>query len=173
MDELLGDFVEFWGQMSKFWGIPPATARIHAWLLTRADSAETDSIMEGLGMSRGAVSMACKELKDWGLITTERLHGQRRTLYRPVTDLEKVVRNVVLNRKRREWSPILDQLDTLIPQLRKNKSAEARIVRERLERIQHLVEAADSLADTFISGGTVRGLALKMMVSAALRKRKK
>ena len=56
---------------------------------------------------------------------------------------------------------------------RKNKSAEARIVRERLERIQHLVEAADSLADTFISGGTVRGLALKMMVSAALRKRKK
>jgi len=34
--------------------------------------------MRGLSMSRGAVSMACKELRDWGLVTTLQEPGVRR-----------------------------------------------------------------------------------------------
>jgi DNA-binding transcriptional regulator GbsR (MarR family) len=51
--------------MGPFWGVL-ATARVYGWLISKADASTSDEIMAGLGMSRGAASMACRELRDWG-----------------------------------------------------------------------------------------------------------
>ena len=109
------EFVQLWGSMGPFWGVSPATARIYGWLISRKDSATADEIMEGLEMSRGAVSMACRELRDWGLVALEKESGTRQLSYRPETDLEKAMRNIVQARKRREWDPILERLREWIP----------------------------------------------------------
>src|SRR6185295_20140851 len=88
-------FVQLWGTMGTFWGVAPATARVYGWLISRKDSATADEIMQGLEMSRGAVSMACRELRDWGLVTLEKESGSRQLSYRPETDLERAMRNIV------------------------------------------------------------------------------
>src|SRR6185436_5478456 len=133
------EFVQLWGQMGPFWGVSPATARVYGWLLSKADAATSDEIMAGLSMSRGAVSMACRELRDWGLIEFEREPAGRHFRYRPETEMEKAIRNIVQTRKRREWDPMLERLREWIPKLEAERSAEAQIFKDRLKAIEALV----------------------------------
>lgn len=164
-------FVQLWGSMGAFWGVPPTTARVYGWLLSKKDHATADDIVEGLEMSRGAVSMACRELRDWGLIHPERESGSRQVSYRAETDLEKAIKNIVQARKRREWDPILAHLREWIPKLEADRSPEAAVFRERLKSIESLVGMADSMAESFLKGGMVQRLGLKVLVAAAHTKR--
>ncbi len=172
-DTVRADFVELWGAMGPFWGVPPATARVYGWLLSKKDPATADEIVEGLAMSRGAVSMACRELRDWGLLYLDHTAGTRQIAYRPETDLERAIRNIIQARKRREWDPILEHLRAWIPKLAAERSAEAAVFRERLKNIEALVATADSMAESFLKGGLVNQLGLKFLVAAAGRKSRK
>lgn len=172
-ETIRSDFVELWGRLGSFWGVPPTTARIYGWLLSRAEPATPDEIVAGLGMSRGAVSMACRELSDWGLVHDEKGARGRQRTWRPETDLEKAIRNIVATRKRREWNPILENLREWIPSLDGDDSEEAEVFRERLKSIESLVGTADAMAESFLKGGMVQRLGLKALVTAARRKSKK
>ncbi len=173
VEEVRREFAELWGAMAPFWGVPPMTGRVYGWLLSRAEPATAEELMEGLSMSRGAVSMACRELRDWGLVHAERVEGGRQSTYRPETDLELVIRGIVANRKRREWDPILARLRAWIPRLEGERSVEVQVFRERLRAIEALVGMADSMAESFLAGGLVQRLGLKALVGAAQRKSKR
>lgn len=165
------DFVEFWGSLGSYWGIPPATARVYAWLISQPQPSNADAIVDGLGMSRGAVSMAARELRDWGLVKLERPQGSRQIVYRPETDLEVAIRNIVQTRKRREWDPLQERLRGWIAELDGQRSQEAEVFRERLRSIEALVGLADSMAESFLKGGMVQKLGLKFLVASAQRRR--
>ncbi len=167
VDQVRQAFVQLWGSMGPFWGISPTTARVYSWLLSRSEPADADEIVHGLEMSRGAVSMACRDLREWHLIFPEKAPGSRRVTYRPATDLEKVIRNIVEIRKRREWDPILENLREWIPRLEADPSPEAAVFRQRLESLESLIGLTDSLVDVFLKGGLVGRLGLKMLVKAA------
>jgi len=164
------DFVGLWGRMGSFWGVSPATGRVYGWLLTRAEPQDAEAIREGLDMSRGAVSMACRELQDWQLVSTLRSAGSRRVLYAPETDLERAVRNIVLTRKRREWDPILERLRRWIPELKRDKSHEAAVFLDRLQAIEGMVALVDELSEQFLKGGVLQRLGLKLLVARARRR---
>lgn len=165
LDTVRRDFEQLWGAMAPFWGISPTMARVYSWLLSRTETADTDEIMRGLELSRGAVSMACRELRDWGLIFPEKEPGSRRITYRPATDLEKVIRNIVQTRKRREWDPILEKLREWIPRLSESESTDAKIFLERLEGIEALIGRADTVIENFLKGGMVSRIGLKILAT--------
>ena len=165
-------FIELWGGLGPFWGVPPATSRVYGFLVSKAESQTADEIVEGLGMSRGAVSMACRELRSWGLVHLERTSGTRQLAYRPETDLERAIRSIVQTRKRREWDPLLDHLREWIPRLEAERSAEAAVFRERLAAIEALVSMADSMAESFLKGGLVQKIGLKVLVASAGKKKR-
>lgn len=167
LEDVRRAFVQLWGAMGSFWGIPPTTAQVHSYLLSQAEAQDTDEIMNGLELSRGAVSMACRELRDWGLVHVEKPPGSRRVSFRPATDLVRVIRNIVEMRKRREWDPVLDSLREWIPRLRSEHSDEAEVLRQRLVELEGLLAAADSLIEGFLRGGLVGKLGLKLLVRSA------
>ena len=167
VDTVREAFVQLWGSLGQFWGISPTTARVHSWLLSRAEPADTDEIMAGLEMSRGAVSMACRELREWHLIQAEKAPGSRRVTFSPATDLEKVVRNIVQIRKRREWDPVLEHLREWIPELERDPSPDAKVLRRRLEALEALVGLADSMVEVFLKGGLLGRVGLRLLVKAA------
>ena len=166
-------FTQLWGRMGPFWGVAPTTARVYGWLLSVPEGATAERIVRELGMSRGAVSMACRELRDWGLVFDSKEPGSRQVTYRPETDLEKAIRNIVQTRKRREWDPILEHLREWIAELEAERNEEAALFRERLEAIEALVGLADSMAESFLKGGLVPKLGLKALVGAAREKQRK
>ena len=170
LDDVRDSFIQLWGRLGGFWGVPPTTARVHGYLLTQIDPVDAETIVTDLGMSRGAVSMACRELRDWGLVYTEREPGSRRDRFRAETDLEKAIRTIVQTRKRREWDPLLSHLQDWIPALDGLKSSDAQAFRDRLKDIEAIVGLADSMAEDFLKGGVLQRLGLKAMVNRA-RKR--
>ncbi len=160
-------FIQLWGEMGPFWGVSPAAARLFAWLYSRTEPADAEELMDGLGLSRGAVSMGCRELRDWGLLRTVKEPGARRGLYRAETDLEKAIRNIVQTRRRREWTPLLDHMEEWIADLDRDRSADGKAFRLRLKELQALIREADSMAELFLKGGPVQRLGLKLLVAAA------
>ncbi len=167
------EFIQLWSRLGQFWGIPAGTSRVYAWLLSRPDGAGSDEIMTGLRMSRGAVSMACKELRDWGLILTLQDPGERRARHVVETDLATVVRNIVQARKRREWDPILDGVRDWIPRLAGDDSRDAAALRDRLESIEACVGVADGMAQRFLAGGMLSDLGLRTLTAAARKRQRR
>lgn len=157
------DFVRLWAAMAPFWGISPTTAKVYSWLLSRAGTADADEIVHGLELSRGAVSMACRDLRDWGLIFPEKEPGSRRITYRPATDLETMIRSIVQTRKRREWDPIVEKLREWIPLLSEDESDDAVTFLNRLEGIEALVTRADTVIERFLKGGIVSRIGLRIL----------
>jgi DNA-binding transcriptional regulator GbsR (MarR family) len=173
-EDVRRELVDLWGRMGKFWGISAGTSRIYAWLLSLPEAAGTEEIMEGLSVSRGAVSMAMAELLDWGLVVAERDPGSRRTLYRVETDIARVVRNIVRARKRREWDPILEKVREWIPRLEAERSARGETLLDRLRTLERSIAMADSMAALFLEGGKLTDLGLHAIVAAARpRKRRR
>ena len=166
VDRVREEFVQLWGALGTFWGVPPTTARVFGWLMSRSEPADAQEIMAGLELSRGAVSMACRELREWKLIAPERVAGARRVVYRPETDLERVLRNVVQIRKRREWDPIRENMRDWIPALEVDTTPETAVFLQRLRAIDTVMARADAIAEFLLKGGTVTDFGLKALLGA-------
>lgn len=172
VDDVRERFVRLWGRLGPFWGVSPATARVLAFLLSRPQPEDGDTIAAELDMSRGAVSMACRELTAWGLVHPERSAGSRRVAYRPETEPRKAIRAIVQTRKRREWDPLLEELREWLALLSKERSSEAAVLRARLQDVEAIVSQVDDLADSFLRGGVLQRLGLELVLRNAKKRRK-
>ncbi len=167
------EFVDLWGRLASFWGISPAAARAYAFLLSAREGATAAELCEGLGMSRGAVSMSTRELREWGLAVPEKQPRSREVRWRLERDVERVVRSIVATRKRREWDPILEHVDGWIAALKDEKGEDNSFLRDQLETIGSIVELVDDMAQRFLGGSVVDRLALGLLVHATRRKRRR
>lgn len=171
LEEVQDGLVELWGRLAPFWGVAPTTARVHGWLLGREEPVDGQALADGLGTSRGAVSMACRELVEWGLVLSQRPSGSRRVLYRAETDLERAIRGILATRKRREWDPLAEHLAHWRDLLAADRSRPVAELRRRLTQLEGVVSLADRTAATFLKGGVLPRLGLRALVAAAGRRR--
>ena len=65
-----------WGEMGASWGVAPAIARVHAYLMTRQAALTEREVREALGLSHRAASLALADAEAWGLV--ERVSEPRR-----------------------------------------------------------------------------------------------
>jgi DNA-binding transcriptional regulator GbsR (MarR family) len=66
-----------WGEIGPSWGVPPATARVHGYLLASRRPMSEREIRLALGLSHRATSLALAESAAWGLV--ERVPEVRRS----------------------------------------------------------------------------------------------
>lgn len=106
-------FIQSWGALGTSWGINRTMAQIHALLLVSPQSLCAEEVMEALKISRGNANMNLRALMDWGLAFKELKPGERREFFVAEKDMWQVVRNIILNRKKKELEPTLKVLDEL------------------------------------------------------------
>ncbi len=102
-----------WGEMGAAWGVAPAVARVHAYLMTRQQPLTEREVREALGLSHRAASLALAEAGQWGIV--ERVPEPRRVgrrgpagvAYSAVGDHWQWFGRVVAERKVREGDPII------------------------------------------------------------------
>ena len=102
-----------WGEMGAAWGVAPAIARVHAYLMTRQAPLTEREVREALGLSHRAASLALAEAEEWGIV--EKVLEPRRvgrrgpagTAYVAVGDHWRWFGRVVAERKTREGDPII------------------------------------------------------------------
>ena len=106
-----------WGEMGAAWGVAPAIARVHAYLMSRRGPLTEREVREALGLSHRAASLALNEAEGWGLV--ERVPEPRRvgkrgpagTAYLAVNDPWRWLGRIVAQRKTREGDPIVEVLE--------------------------------------------------------------
>ncbi len=106
-----------WGEMGAAWGVAPAIARVHAYLMARREPLTEREVREALDLSHRAASVALAEAVEWGLV--ERVLEPRRvgrrgpagTAFVAVSDHWRWFGRVVAERKVREGDPIVDVLE--------------------------------------------------------------
>jgi DNA-binding transcriptional regulator GbsR (MarR family) len=106
-----------WGEMGAAWGVAPAIARVHAYLMSRREPLTEREVREALGISHRAASLALAEAEEWGLV--ERVPMPRRVMRRGPAGVAFVAVNdpwrwfgrIVAQRKSREGDPIVEVLE--------------------------------------------------------------
>jgi DNA-binding transcriptional regulator GbsR (MarR family) len=116
-EEIRLALADAWGEMGAAWGVAPAIARVHAYLMTRQEPLTEREVREALGLSHRAASLALAEAESWGLV--ERVAEPRRvgrrgpagTAYQAIGDHWRWFGRVVAERKVREGDPIIVVLE--------------------------------------------------------------
>ena len=117
-EEIRLRLADAWGEMGAAWGVAPAIARVHAYLMSRRAPLTEREVREALGISHRAASLALNEAADWGLV--ERVPEPRRVgrrgpagvAYLAVNDPWRWFGRVVAQRKTREGDPIVAVLES-------------------------------------------------------------
>ena len=115
---------EAWGEMGAAWGVAPAIARVHAYLMARQEALTEREVREALGLSHRAASLALSEAEAWGIV--ERVSEPRRvgargpagTAYRAVGDHWQWFGRVISERKLREGDPVIAVLERTLLEAR-------------------------------------------------------
>ncbi|OGO52583.1 MAG: hypothetical protein A2V84_13915 [Chloroflexi bacterium RBG_16_70_13] len=116
-EEIRLRLADAWGEMGAAWGVAPAIARVHAYLMTRQAPLTEREVREALGLSHRAASLALADAEAWGLV--ERVAEPRRVgrrgpagaAYQAIGDHWRWLGRVVAERKVREGDPIIDVLE--------------------------------------------------------------
>ncbi|MEO5964058.1 MAG: hypothetical protein ABIR11_01240 [Candidatus Limnocylindrales bacterium] len=116
-EEIRLTLADAWGEMGAAWGVAPAIARVHAYLMTRGEPLTEREVREALNLSHRAASLALAEAEAWGL--AERVSEPRRvgkrgpagTAYMAIGDHWRWFGRVVAERKVREGDPIIVVLE--------------------------------------------------------------
>ena len=116
-EEIRRRLADAWGEMGAAWGVAPAIARVHAYLMARQEPLTEREVREALGLSHRAASLALAEAEAWGLV--ERVPETRRvgrrgpagTAFQAIGNHWRWVGRIVAERKVREGDPIVEVLE--------------------------------------------------------------
>ena len=141
-------FIQSWGALGSSWGINRTMAQIHALLLVSPEALSAEEIMEELKISRGNANMNIRALIDWRLVFKELKAGERKEYFVAEKDMWEVVKNIIIQRKKRELEPMIRALDEIssVEEVDQESREFVEIVRE----IKLFSNKADSTLDTLV-----------------------
>ena len=156
-------FLQVWGTLGSDWGINRTMAQVHALLMISPQALSADEIMEELKISRGNSNMNIRALIDWGLVYKELKAGDRKEYFVAEKDMWIVIKQIMLQRKKKELEPIVKLLDELSSVSANDKNSEefVTVIRD----IKLFAGKADSTLDALIKADSnwFLGTFLKMI----------
>ena len=145
MAPIVKDFVQHFGEMGSRWGINRTVGQVYALLFVSAEPLNAEAIVSELAISRSNVSMAIKELRNWRLLETVFVPGERSEHFAAPDDVWKIFQTLAEERRRREVDPTLSMLrDALI---REPTNAEEKHALGRMSEMHDLIELATNWFD--------------------------
>ena len=106
-------FIQAWGTLGSKWGINRTMAQVQALLLLAPEAMSADEVMAALQISRGNANTSLRGLIDWGVVTKIHKPGERREYFLAEKDMWEVMRQVIIERRRRELEPVLRVLEDI------------------------------------------------------------
>jgi DNA-binding transcriptional regulator GbsR (MarR family) len=141
-------FIQSWGNFGSNWGINKTMAQVHALLLVTENPISTEDIMSYLDISRGNANMNIRTLIEWGLVTKDIINGTRKEYFVAEKDILIVVKQIIVNRKKKELEPTIKILEDV--QKIEDESPEKDNFLRMIQEIEHFSRKADLLLDKLI-----------------------
>jgi DNA-binding transcriptional regulator GbsR (MarR family) len=149
LEEGKDKFIQSWGALGSSWGINRTMAQIHALLLISPDTLSADDIMDDLKISRGNANMNIRALIDWGLVYKKLKTGERKEYFEAEKDMWKVVKQIIIQRKKKELEPMLRVLDEISSV--QGDDQESQEFAEVIRDIKLFSSKADSTLDSLVN----------------------
>lgn len=140
LPETARKFILHWGEMGTRWGINRTVAQIHALLYLSDRPLHAEEICQTLVLARSNVSVALRELQNWGIVKVTHLPGDRRDHFESMSDVFEMFRVIMNERRKREIDPTLKLIDDCLDTDAGDPN-EA-LVRARLEKMRDFFELA-------------------------------
>jgi len=130
------------GDLMAFWGFQRSHGRIWALLYLMERPLHAGELSEALELSAGQISMCLRELEHWGVVHPVRQEGQRRTWFRPETNLFRMVTRVFRERELEQIRTLSKTLLEAMAELRQHAQHD-QAWQFRVKRLQGLIAAAE------------------------------
>ncbi|MGN6421414.1 MAG: GbsR/MarR family transcriptional regulator [Pseudobacter sp.] len=144
------EFISKWGAFGSHWGINRTMAQVHALLLISADPLSQDDIMEQLNVSRGNANMNIRELIDWGLVDRIIIPGERKEYFVAEKDIWKVATQILRERKKREFNPMMKVVEALEHVEGDKKDKNHKQFTETIAGIKNFGKQAERMMDVMV-----------------------
>lgn len=144
-------FIDTWGALGSEWGINKSVAQVQTILLVSSNPLSTDEIMEALRISRGNANMSLRQLLDYGVIYKKVIAGDRKEYFVAEKDIWKWAVKIAMMRKQKEIDPVMQVLEELKQETRKDKTAEGKEFNKMVSDIESFTNQLSVLADKIFS----------------------
>ena len=160
-------FIETWGLLGSEWGINRSVAQVQALLLISTGPISTDEIMETLTISRGNANMSLRQLLDFGVIYKKVIAGDRKEYFIAEKDVWKWAVKIALMRKQKEIDPVMNVLNELSEETKKNQTTEGKEFYKTVHDIQVFTGQLCTLSDKILNSN--RGEMLLKMLKMVMK----
>lgn len=143
------DLEQLVGQFMEYWGFKNIHGRIWTHLFTSKIPLDSAELMNRLGVSKGLMSLAVRDLLEYEVIKTDHVGKHGTVFFVANPDLFAVITNVLRIRE----SKMLSQTQKACEALRNLKEQDleaSSLDRERIEAVLELTDSAQSLLQTFL-----------------------
>lgn len=131
------NFVVHFGEMGSRWGFNRTVGQMLALIVLSEDPLNAEDIAQALGVSRGNVSMAIKELQSWRLIRVHRQPGDRKDYLVANGSIWALAQQVMSERRKREIDPTLSMVRGILMDSEANPDSHAT---RQMQEINDLLE---------------------------------
>lgn len=150
-------YIEAAGRATQSFGAGRVIGQIFAYLYFSRDPKSLDDLTEALGISKGAASMAVRQLEQWGALRRLWIKGDRKDYYEAADELGRIVRRVLLDAigQRMEMArSLINDTETVLETNGKDRKNDEDWVffEKRFRRFKKFRERAEWLWEKFIQG---------------------
>ena len=105
------ELIEAGGRTAQSFGLNRLLGQIFMFLYIRRDASSLDDLVEGMGVSKASISIACRQLLSLGAIRRVWRKGDRKDYYEAETDLRSLLNNGVLRELDKKLQSAQTQID--------------------------------------------------------------
>jgi len=137
------------GRVIEFWGFKHNHGRTWALLYLRDEPMSAADLQEELDLSKGAVSMITKDLRQWSIVQRTRVSQSRATHYLAEHDFLEMVRRVIRDRELNLVAEVREHLDEAL-EVAEDEEAPEHVV-ERIRKMYRLADLIQNSLELFLS----------------------
>lgn len=156
MDEQLARsqdaIVQALGRQSAFWGLGKASGEMYAVLYLSPAPLSLEELASRLGVTKGNVSVAIRQLEHLNMVRRSQQKGDRRIFFEAETDFWKIGRSVLSLRHRPEFAESFSLVEEGARLADGAKpSPDKELVTQRLQSLQEFYRLLDDAVEAVLS----------------------
>jgi len=167
------------GELMELWGFRRQLGRLWAVLFLSERPLAAPDLCERLQISTGLLSMSLSELRNWGVVRSVAVPGDRKEHFEAETNIWSLVRRVLAERERRAIESALTVVEEALSDVKSaladvdpKVKAAARFRLQRLEQLAQLCRVGQNLLNVLLDSARVDIAPLKLLSDALAGRRR-
>lgn len=142
------------GRQSAFWGLGRTAGEMYAVLYLSPEPVSLEDVARGLGVTKGNVSIAIRQLEQLGMVRRSWQTGDRRVFFEAETDFWKIAHSVLGLRQKPEFDQsfgLVEESARLLEQAEPSPALDH--AKQRVESLRKFYRLLDSIVEVALAMG--------------------